>query len=81
MNLNYMYKYFSLTKNTGGTSGDTEESRFHGTMKAYRRAWLNSRLHFLDAMFGISNGQLIGKTGTSIVTTIEASLNSDDIYI
>lgn len=81
MNLNYMYKYFSLTKNTGGTSGDTEESRFHGTMKAYRRSWLNSRLHFLDAMFGISNGQLIGKTQTSIVTNIEASLNSDDIYI
>lgn len=81
MNLNYLYKYFSLTKNTGGSDGDTEEKRFHGTMKAYRRQWLNKRLHFLDAMFGFSNSQLIGKTSTSIVTSIENSFSSQDIYV
>lgn len=81
MNLNYLYKYFSLTKNTGGSTGDTEEKRFHGTMKAYRRQWLDRRLHYLDAMFGINNSQLIGKTSTSIVTSIENSFSSQDIYI
>lgn len=81
MNLNYLYKYFSLTKNTGGSNGDTEEKRFHGTMKAYRRQWLDKRLHFLDAMFGINNSQLIGNTNISIVTSIESAFSSQDIYI
>ena len=65
-NLNYLYKYFSETKNTGGANNDTEESRFNGRMIYRRRTWLSQRLHYLDALFGISNSRPIGNSNIRI---------------
>lgn len=79
-NLNYFYKYFSETLNSGGLTGDTEESRFNGRMIYRRRTWLEQRLHYLDAMFGISNSRSIGYSGV-LVSGAPKPPGNEDIEI
>lgn len=79
-NLNYQYKYFSSTLNDGST-GDTEEKRFNGTMKYRRLEWLDNRFHFLDAMFGIANTRNIGKNQSITISDPNNSTNNADIKI
>ena len=76
-NLNYLYKYFSETFNN---TKDTEASRFNGRMIYRRRTWLEQRLHYLDALFGISNRRTIGTSGHSI-SNAETPQGNDDIEI
>lgn len=76
-NLNYFYKYFSETLNSGGLTGDTEESRFNGRMTYRRRTWLEQRLHYLDAMFGISNSRTIGYSGVLASSAPKPAGNND----
>lgn len=78
-NLNYQYKYFSQTLNTDAT--DTELSRFNGTMKWKRLDWMNSRLHLLDALFGIANPINIGSSNILIHTDNSINTANTDIEI
>ena len=79
-NLNYMYKYFSETRNQSQT-GDTEESRFNGRMTYRRRTWLKQRLHYLDALFGISNARTVGKAASVLVSDGPKPPGNPDIEV
>lgn len=77
-NLNFLYKYFSLTMNT---KEDTEIKRFHGTRKAIRKEWLDKRLKYLDVMFGYKANRYIGASRYSIATNDPLNQNNPDITI
>lgn len=55
---NYRSKYFSLTNNTIWNSVDF--TKFKGTRIEYVRAWLNGRLHIMDAYMNINQNAITG---------------------
>lgn len=80
-NLNYLYKYFSTSKNDSSTTGDSEIGRFNGTRRFSRKEYLNNRFRYLDVLFGCRNQAAIGMdtqhTITNNTETMDNLSNSD----
>lgn len=78
-NLNYFYKYLSAVGTTDSLQGDF--SKFHGTRKFAREEWLDSRFHFLDALFGIkTENRTIGHS-TYKLSESQKTIDNTDVVI
>lgn len=73
-NLNYMYKYFSVTKNTSST--DTELAKFNGTRRHAKKEWLQKRFNLLDVLFGVRNNKNVGTSDKRICAQNAETINA-----
>lgn len=77
-NLNYLYKYFSTSKNDSSTTGDSEIGRFNGTRRFSRKEYLNNRFRYLDVLFGCRNNANIGMDTNHTITNDTETMNSSN---